>query len=266
MNIDWASSIEEPWSDSELEHTSLSHGLLHNDVDDLTHGLGVLLGVDGVLSLMIDGELALPTHVSDIKEIGLIQLLSGPNVVARVEELTDQCFDLSSFSVNDLGELKWSWCWSITFSLFDESDGVLVNLRSIFADGHLKLVSLEIHLLRFGILWITHSNQRLGWLVAKAVASTTATSVTRLWSSVFVVASSGVVVASTSVATFVVATFSSIAIATLPVSIAIAVAAAASSASTSASAAESSTTASAAVVVASLSSVLVVSGVLPSGI
>ena len=53
--------IEELWSMSELEHASLRHGLLHDDVEDLTHRDAVLslrivdvCGVDDVLALMID--------------------------------------------------------------------------------------------------------------------------------------------------------------------------------------------------------------------
>ena len=53
--------IEELWSMTELEHASLGHGLLHDDVENLAHcdavpsmGIMDISSVDDILALMID--------------------------------------------------------------------------------------------------------------------------------------------------------------------------------------------------------------------
>jgi hypothetical protein len=68
-DIDRTASIEETRSVPKLEQTCLTHCLLNDDVQNLTHGLTVLsiwivdvLSVDGVLSNMINLELNFATH------------------------------------------------------------------------------------------------------------------------------------------------------------------------------------------------------------
>ena len=67
--MNWLGSIEESWSMAELEETCLAHSLLHDDVHNLAHGLGVssvlavnVLSVDDVLPLSIDLQLNWSAH------------------------------------------------------------------------------------------------------------------------------------------------------------------------------------------------------------
>lgn len=82
---------------TKLKQTSLTHCLLHNDIKNLAHRLTILsvwivnvLGVHSVLSFMIDFQLNFATHKLCVDYVALFKSLSGPNIVARVDEFSYQ--------------------------------------------------------------------------------------------------------------------------------------------------------------------------------
>ena len=94
--IDRSLIIKEFWSISKLNHASLAHSLLYDDVQDLTHSLAILTtacimnvwSVHNILANMIDLQPCFLTHPFNINEVCLTQLLSRPNVESWLEELS----------------------------------------------------------------------------------------------------------------------------------------------------------------------------------
>lgn len=81
---------------AELEHASLGHGLLHDDVENLAHRDTVLTlrvvdvrSVDDILALMIDFQCDGAAHVLRLNQQSLVSVLRGPNVEARRNELSE---------------------------------------------------------------------------------------------------------------------------------------------------------------------------------
>ena len=115
FHVDRAARVEEVWSLSKLEEASFTHCLLDDDVEDLAHRLTVLPiriidvgGVDNVLSLEIDLECDLVTHQLRLNNVALIKLLGGPDVEARVDELSNEQFNTFCLTINNLGHFERS--------------------------------------------------------------------------------------------------------------------------------------------------------------
>ena len=163
--MDWLGSIEESRSVTELKETSLTHSLLDDDVHNLTHGLGVssvgavdVLSVDSVLSFVVNLQLNLSSHQLCVNEVRLIKSLGGPNVVTRVDVLTDEKLDFFSVSIYNLCKLERShWrsiAASIVISTFFNTDCILEDLRSVLSNSHFELVCSEALFLDSSFLWV----------------------------------------------------------------------------------------------------------------
>lgn len=82
LHIYGLGGVEEPRPVSELKEPGLAHRLLDDDVEDLAHGLTVLLGVNSGSFLVIDLEFTLDTHVPRVDQEALVDSLGCPNVVS----------------------------------------------------------------------------------------------------------------------------------------------------------------------------------------
>lgn len=110
-NIEWSACIEELGSVSKLQKTSLTHGLLHYNIQNLAHGLAIsspwvvdISSVDDILSFIVDEQGDLLAHELALQEVSLIDWLSRPDVEARVNELANHKLDSFGFSVDGFAD------------------------------------------------------------------------------------------------------------------------------------------------------------------
>ena len=111
----WILIVEELRSLSHLNETSLAHCLLDNDIEDLTHGLTVLVTsvvdvsrIDNELTLLLDYESHFATTELGFETILLfIKSLSGPNIESRIQEFADQQLDSFLFARDNFRHLVY---------------------------------------------------------------------------------------------------------------------------------------------------------------
>lgn len=156
--------VEESRMSTQLNESGFTHGFSYDDAQDLTHRLAsrsvFLVDVRRVhdeLTFLINHQLDLLAEKFRVDEYRLLDLLSGPNVVARSEELADAHFDLLFFAIDNFFNLmesvfgrSLSLCFP--FATVLDTDGILEELRSIVPNNHLELVRPNTDGLLFGIL------------------------------------------------------------------------------------------------------------------
>ena len=148
-NFDGVGMVEESWMATDLNHTSLSHSLVDNDVQYLTHSSALLsVGVvnvrcvDDKLSLMIDYQLYFSSLESGVDQECFTELLLSPQIKSRVDILANKHFDLLLLAIDNLVHLKLRTLvftvWII--SILSDAEWVLEHLWCIFTNFHPKLV------------------------------------------------------------------------------------------------------------------------------
>ena len=85
--------------------------------------------------------------------------MGGPNVVTRVDVLTDEKLDFFMVAIYNLRKLERSYWRSIAgsvvfVSLLYNADRILEDLRSVLSNSHFELVGSEALLLDSGFLWV----------------------------------------------------------------------------------------------------------------
>lgn len=84
-----------------------------------------------------------------------MNLLSCPDVEARMNEFAKANFEFFTHPVNDLTHFKRCKFIGLifSFSILDH-DRILENFRSIFTNFHFELIGVELNLLRLGFLGV----------------------------------------------------------------------------------------------------------------
>jgi hypothetical protein len=166
FDVNGRGGIEETWALSELQETSLTHGLLDNDVQDLAHGLAVLTvgvvevgGVNAVFSLEVDLEGDLVAHQLRFDDVALIELLGGPDVETGVDVSSNQHLDSCLLAFNDFANFERSEIVGRNVGIFrlltlEHVQGVLIDLRSVLTNLHSELIGIELNLLHLGLFWV----------------------------------------------------------------------------------------------------------------
>ena len=179
--------IEKARTLSELAHAiNGTHGLVHDDIEDLSVGLQVLslskhhlvvVRPNENLTVNRDAEDVVLSENLDIEVKCLVQPLHGPDARTRVEELTKQSFELEHVPLDCLFDLVLRSDESVTTLVRvvnvsrDEADRVLedrrqvVDLQSVVVCDHIG------HLLSCFIFGHAQGNQRLGRFAREATAS-----------------------------------------------------------------------------------------------
>ena len=156
-DFDGIGMVEESGVASNLNHASLSHSLVDDDVEDLAHsqalgpvGVVDVSGVDNVLALVVDDQHDLLSLELGVDEKGFAELLLRPQVEAGVDVLTHQHFNPFLLAIDDLVHLELG---ALVLALgiinvISDPEWVLEHLWSILADFHPKLVCSDTDCLR----------------------------------------------------------------------------------------------------------------------
>ena len=187
LDVDGPRMIEKARPPAEGDHAlNSTHGLVHDDVEDLRVGLIVMsLPRRKLITNRLDRQLTLGTDPKDVglcehgdgQLDGVLQLLGRPDVHARVEEGTDEHLDVASVPHHHLldvvGRRRKALilpreaelvCWL-------EGDGVLEDWRCVL-DAESELVGQHLTLPLSGLTGGTrHAHERLGGPAVEATAA-----------------------------------------------------------------------------------------------